>query len=544
MAVTTFTANSTISTTDAVDNNSSATDLHTPLSDASDSTYTHTIHASSDANCVLGLTDLPANATTATPVTAVAYDIRTRGFDPNNDDDTIHLDVQITSAAGTAYTNTVRVRSFTAGGGTTAFSDTTGSFTVNATGLAASETDWNGARLRFDWVYAKLKGGDGIDIDIAEASFDVTYNQVADALTADDLESAGELTRPAVGQVHAITADDLQSVSNATSPTAEDVALSVDLTADDLQSVSNLSTPAVGQEHALLADDLDSAGELTQPTVGQEHALTADDLDSVGQLSTPAVGQEHTLLADDLDSAGELTQPSVSETTALTADDLESAGELSTPAIGQEHAIAADDLQSASSVSTPTAAEDTQNELLADDLQSAGEVSQPVVTQTHALLADDLQSVGQLSTPDLGENIERLAPDADTSIGNWTDEGGGTTNIYQSIDEWPFADGDYIQSEVGPSASAYRASLTNPAATINTADTQTVRYRYGKSPGDSNQVDLTVRLIEGASTVIATWTHTDVSAVLSDASQPLSAGQKASITNHDNLSLEFEANAP
>jgi len=48
-------------------------------------------------------------------------------------------------------------------------------------------------------------------------------------------------------------------------------------------------------------------------------------------------------------------------------------------------------------------------------------------------------------------------PDADLSIGEsaWEDEGGASTNLYQSIDEVVAADGDFVRSEISPSTSQY-----------------------------------------------------------------------------------------
>lgn len=174
MASTTFTPNSTIATTNAVDQASGTTDLHSPLTDASDATYTHTTHASANASCELGLTDLPANAVASNPVTALSYTFRTRHFIAR-DDDSITLLAQILDASNNALTNQVTVDTYNSGGATS-FADQTGSFTIQGT---PTEGQWNGAKLRFDWTYNKSKGGDGIDIDIAEASIAVTYTAEA-----------------------------------------------------------------------------------------------------------------------------------------------------------------------------------------------------------------------------------------------------------------------------------------------------------------------------------------------------------------------------
>lgn len=254
--------------------------------------------------------------------------------------------------------------------------------------------------------------------------------------------------------------------------------------------------------NVLTADDLESAGQLSQPTAGHIHDLTADDLNSASNVSQPAVGQEH----------------------ALTADDLNSAGELSTPAVGQKHALLADDLQALGEVTSPALVEDTQNELLADDLESAGELSSP-------LLAVD---------------YDVLRPDGDVTITGWTDEGGATTSLFQSIDEDVADTADYIRSPLDPQGGTnlYQCSLTDYTGTVDTNLLQQVSYQIKKDSVNSSQQNLTVRLKEGVTT-IATWTHTDVTAASWQIiNQTLTAPQKAAITNYNDCRLEFEASEP
>ena len=290
------------------------------------------------------------------------------------------------------------------------------------------------------------------------------------------------------------------------------------LLADNLQSASQLSTPAAATEYDFLADDLQSASQLSTPSVGQTHVLTADDLQSASQLSTPTAATEYDFLADDLRSASQLSTPSAGQTHVLTADDLQSASQLSTPVLAGTHVLTADDLQSASQLSTPA------------------------VGQEHSVLADDLQSASQLSTPTLVHTTtELLVPDTDTTVGNWTTDTGATTGLYLQIDEASANDADFIQSEAAPSASAVKFRLSDPAVAPIVADTQRVTYRYGKDADDGVALDLTVSLIEGASTVIASWTHLDIPVTLNTADQVLTGPQKTAITNHSDLFIQFEA---
>lgn len=164
----------------------------------------------------------------------------------------------------------------------------------------------------------------------ALTNFTVSDLAGADDLTADDIESASELTSPAMGQTHIFAAG-------------------------DVESTSELSSPAVGQVHTLLADDVVSASELSSPAMGQTHALAAENVESTSELTPPALGQTHALQADDIESASELTSPALSSGGAanLGADDIESLSELSTPSLGQVHVLTANDIESASELTSP-----------------------------------------------------------------------------------------------------------------------------------------------------------------------------------------------
>jgi hypothetical protein len=131
-----------------------------------------------------------------------------------------------------------------------------------------------------------------------------------------------------------------------------------------------------------------------------------------------------------------------------------------------------------------------------------------------------------------------LRPDGTLAAGSWTTELGGT-DLHNSIDEVTADDADYIQSASAPSADTAEVSMTNPAFEV--AEPVYVRYRY-KRDSAAQQIDLTVRLMEGAS-VRAEWTHTNISTSYVTAEQTLSAAQFASVTNWNSVSTRFIATA-
>lgn len=364
-------------------------------------------------------------------------------------------------------------------------------------------------------------------------------------LLADNIQSASAVSTPTIAQTHDLLADNIQSASAVSAPT---IAQDQQLLADNIQSASAVSTPSIGQEHVLLANNLQSATTVSTPALVEDtqNELLANNIQSASTVSTPTLvsGGTDALLANNVQSATAVSTPTVGQEHGLLAGDVQSATAVSTPSVGQEHGLLANNITSATTVSTPALTEDTNDNLLADNVSAATQVSSPAIAQTHDLLANNIQSASTVSIPTLAENFELLSPDADTTVGSWTTHTGATTNLYQQIDEYPANDTDYVRSELAPSTSAVRFSLSNPAAAPSTSDAQTVRYRYRKDDTNGQVINLTVRLIEGASTVIATWSHTDIGGTIVQANQPLSGAQKAAITNHDNLFLEFEANAP
>jgi hypothetical protein len=134
--------------------------------------------------------------------------------------------------------------------------------------------------------------------------------------------------------------------------------------------------------------------------------------------------------------------------------------------------------------------------------------------------------------------IQIARPDSDVALGSWTDQDGGTTNIWQTIDEILANDADYIKSSVDPSADTYECGLTNVEdPTIHTD--HGVSYRYKKSI-TSGQIDLVVKLLQG-STEIASWSHLNIGDGLLTAEQELTEEQAAVITDYTDLRIRFVA---
>lgn len=127
-------------------------------------------------------------------------------------------------------------------------------------------------------------------------------------------------------------------------------------------------------------------------------------------------------------------------------------------------------------------------------------------------------------------------PSSDVATGTWT-----TAPLFNKVDEVAANDGDFIQSANSPNFDICElglSSITDPEG--NTG--HVVRYRYQKSAAAGRQIDLVVRLLDGA-TEIASYTHTDIGNGWVQADQTLSGAEADAIGNYGDLRLEFNADA-
>jgi hypothetical protein len=138
-------------------------------------------------------------------------------------------------------------------------------------------------------------------------------------------------------------------------------------------------------------------------------------------------------------------------------------------------------------------------------------------------------------------------PSTDTTNESYTDEGAGSTNIFNSIDESSASESDFIQSASAPTTDVYVTKLT----TLEDPEVSTghiVRYRYQKDASGGSQIDLVVQLREGyvnegtPGTLIASNTHANISNGWTAGTFTLSAGEADAIGDYDDLFLRLTAN--
>lgn len=130
-------------------------------------------------------------------------------------------------------------------------------------------------------------------------------------------------------------------------------------------------------------------------------------------------------------------------------------------------------------------------------------------------------------------------PSADTVRTAWTDQAGGTTNIYTTIDESVASDADYIKTAAPPGTNEFETLLTTVEDPLSSTG-HIMRWRRRKSASGGAQINLTVRLLV-STTQITSQSDSDIPAAFTDTSYTLSGAEADSITDYANLRLEFVA---
>lgn len=272
-------------------------------------------------------------------------------------------------------------------------------------------------------------------------------------------------------------------------------------------------------------------GEIVFTADVTNFSVTGQDNAFSRQYNEPAVSQTYSVTGQDAPLKAALIFAADETAFTFTGQDA---------ALNKNYAILAD--HTAYSVTGQDAT------ITADFLQTADVTAYTVTGQDAGVAKVFLFSAESTAYTFTGEDalltgilLEYLRPDSDLSRGSWTDQAGGTVNIYTAIDEVTASNADYIKSSSGAGTDTYQATLSDPTVPVDTGGIHEVKYRYGKGSAGGAQINLTVRLKEGGTT-IATWVHNDVGAGWTDATQTLTAPQIASITNYNNVFVEFEKN--
>lgn len=141
-------------------------------------------------------------------------------------------------------------------------------------------------------------------------------------------------------------------------------------------------------------------------------------------------------------------------------------------------------------------------------------------------------------------------PDADTTIGNFTDQVGGTTNIYLTIDETVADDADYIRSPASPVNEVYVCRLSDVTDPVSSSG-HIIRMRTSVDQASQESLDFTQQLRQSyvnegtPGTLIASQSRTGVtSTTWTENAYTLSGAEADAITDYTALFFRFIVNKP
>lgn len=137
-------------------------------------------------------------------------------------------------------------------------------------------------------------------------------------------------------------------------------------------------------------------------------------------------------------------------------------------------------------------------------------------------------------------------PDADTTLGNYTDQGGGTTNIFQTIDEVSPSDADFIRTPTSPVNEVYVCRLSDVTDPVSSTG-HTMRMRTSTDQDAQEVLSFIQQLRQGyvnegsPGTLIASQTRSAISSTTwTTSSYTLSGAEADAITDYTALFFRFD----
>lgn len=142
-------------------------------------------------------------------------------------------------------------------------------------------------------------------------------------------------------------------------------------------------------------------------------------------------------------------------------------------------------------------------------------------------------------------------PDTDALVGNFQTQAGGTTNLYQTIDESVADDADYIKSPQSPASEVYVARLSDVTDPVSSSN-HVMRMRTSTDVASGGEtLDFTLQLRQGyvnegsQGTLIATMSRTGATGTTwTDTTYTLSGAEADAITDYADLFYRLVVNKP
>lgn len=138
-------------------------------------------------------------------------------------------------------------------------------------------------------------------------------------------------------------------------------------------------------------------------------------------------------------------------------------------------------------------------------------------------------------------------PSADTANpGAYTDQGGGGSNIYTTIDETSPSDADYIRSPLNPQGAVYVTKLSN-VEDPQSSSGHTLRTRYAKDAAGGGIIGLVAQLRQGYAnegtpgTLICERTFPAITEAFTTDTYALQTSEADAITDYTSLYVRYVA---
>ena len=138
--------------------------------------------------------------------------------------------------------------------------------------------------------------------------------------------------------------------------------------------------------------------------------------------------------------------------------------------------------------------------------------------------------------------VQRMVPNDDLRIGNWTTHTGAVTNLYQTIDEVTSNNADYVVSPDDPNNSVYVVGFRE---VVNPKTNQGHIFQWTHRNAGISAVSEVVELRQGYNnenhrgTLIRSWTINRVPQTFTTELRILPTWQASDITDYDDLSFRF-----
>jgi len=169
---------------------------------------------------------------------------------------------------------------------------------------------------------------------------------------------------------------------------------------------------------------------------------------------------------------------------------------------------------------------------------------QDLLTGTEAGYIVDYSNVAFFFWATCSGSLQEARPASDVSVGSWTTQAGGSTDLYTRIDEAVVDDTDYVQSAtLTPGGTAYTyevglQDLVDPGQ--DETDDWAPKFRV---KGANNGLQVVAKLLQGT-TEILSETFSSLATSFADKTMAVEITDLESITDFTDLRFSFEASYP